>query len=58
MIDYTIAEFLGIFLIGFPILILMPVILFWGIYYIIERAFGLDITRIFHYHYHYKDHTK
>jgi hypothetical protein len=55
IVDYTIAEFLGFFLIGFPMLIFIPVILIYGFRSIAEEFLGEDIERIYHYHYHYRD---
>jgi len=39
MINYTIAEFLGIFLVGFPVIIFATIIPFWGIRYLFAEFF-------------------
>lgn len=59
MIDYTIAEFLGIFLIGLPVFIFFFALLFRGLFWIVENFFE-DPTKksIFHHHFHYRDKRK
>lgn len=57
MINYTISEFLGIFLIGLPLLIFMVVILPAGIRKIFDTIIEEEPTldqKVFHHHYHYK----
>lgn len=55
MINYTIAEFLGIFLIGFPTILFVMLLIIRGVFWITE-GFDRDETRknIFHHHYHHK----
>jgi len=53
MIDYTSAEFLGLFLIGFPLFFYLTMIIFRGIYSVIENFLGEK--NIFHHHFHYRD---
>ncbi len=55
MINYGIAEFLGIFLIGFPIYVFLTCLLPKGLFWIVENFF-IDETNknIFHHHFHYK----
>lgn len=56
MINYTIAEFLGIFLIGFPILLFILPIFIRGVLWIIKDVIFEDetIKNFFHHHFHYK----
>lgn len=59
MINYTIAEFLGIFLVGFPAMLYVVVALFRGVFWIVEIFFvDPTIKNIFHHHFHYKDKRK
>lgn len=39
MINYTIAEFLGLFLIGFPVFLFLTILLFWGLRQMLEKFF-------------------
>ena len=56
MIDYTIAEFLGIFLIGFPFLFFITLIMIRGIFWLIENYFVDETNKnMFHHHFHYRD---
>lgn len=53
--NYTSAEFLGVFLIGFPMLFFITTILFKGIYWLFDR-FLVDLKQnVFHHHYYHKD---
>ena len=56
MIDYTIAEFLGIFLIAFPFLFFVTVLLVRGIFWVVDPFF-IDETNknLFHHHFHHRD---
>lgn len=42
MINYTIAEFLGLFLIGFPVFLFLTILLFWGLRQLLNRFFEED----------------
>jgi hypothetical protein len=53
--NYTIAEFLGIFFVGLPVFVFASTILLWGIGQMIEHLFEDEtIKNFFHHHYHYK----
>lgn len=54
MINYTIAEFLGIFLIGMPVLVFATTFWIRGLDWITEHMKGDLKDNIFHHHYHYK----
>lgn len=55
MINHTIAEFLGIWLIGVPFLFFVILIILRGIFWIIEHFFEDEtIKRFFHHHIHYR----
>lgn len=55
MINYTIAEFLGIFLIFLPVFVFATTVMLWGLRKMFDRFFE-DPTEgtIFHHHYHHK----
>lgn len=56
ILDYTIAEFLGTWLIGYPIFIYFSVVIFKGLFWLIENFFEDDTKKnFFHHHFHYKD---
>jgi len=56
IIDYTIAEFLGIFLIYLPVFVFLTTLFWKGIFWIIEKFFEDETTKnFFHHHFHYKD---
>lgn len=54
MIDYTIKEFLGIFLIGFPTFVFATIIWLRGLNWLFEHLMGDLKENIFHHHFHYK----
>lgn len=54
MINYTIAEFLGIFLIGLPVLVFANTIWLRGLNWLCEEFLGDLKENIFHHHFHYK----
>jgi len=60
MINYTIAEFLGLFLIAIPFFFFVSILFFRGIIGIIEKTFFVDETdkSVFHHHFHHKDKTR
>jgi len=51
MIDYTITEFLGLFLIAFPFFFFVTILIIRGIFWVIESFFDdpKDTLHIFHY---------
>jgi len=55
-LSFNFDEFLGIFFV-FATLIFLVVVVFGGLMRIFEN-FDIQIKRIFHYHYHYKDRRK
>jgi hypothetical protein len=55
MENYGPAEFLGIFLVGFPALIFLICLLPKGLFWMVEIFFVDDtIKNFFHHHFHYK----
>jgi len=59
MINYTIAEFLGLFLIAFPFFFFVTILIIRGVFWLIEDFFVDDtIKNVFHHHFHYRDKTK
>ncbi|HUW46415.1 MAG TPA: hypothetical protein VMW50_11555 [Dehalococcoidia bacterium] len=54
MINYTISEFLGIFLIGVPVLVFATTIWIRGLDWMMEHLKGDLKENIFHHHFHYK----
>lgn len=56
MIDYTIAEFFGIFLVAFPFLFFLTILFIRGIFWVIENYFVDETDKsVFHHHFHYRD---
>jgi len=56
MIDYTIAEFLGIFLVAFPFYFFATILIIRGVFWLIEDFFVDETLKtIFHHHFHHKD---
>lgn len=51
MINYTIAEFLGLFLIAFPFFFFVTILMIRGVFWLIEDFFDgpENILHIFHY---------
>jgi len=59
MINYTIAEFLGLFLIAFPFVFFITILIFRGLFWLIENFFEDETDKsIFHHHFHHRDKTK
>jgi hypothetical protein len=55
MINYTFADFLGIFLIFLPVFVFATTILFWGLRELVDRFFEDETDKtIFHHHFHHK----
>lgn len=58
MIDYSLPEFLGIFLIFVPTILFLNALLSKGFYSFIENFFDekddFDTHNFFHHHFHYK----
>ncbi|GAI05850.1 unnamed protein product [marine sediment metagenome] len=57
MINYTIAEFLGIFLIAIPLFFYVTILIIRGLFWLIEDFFKDDTENILHI-FHYKDKRK
>jgi len=53
MINYSIAEFLGIFLIAVPVFFFATIIWIVGLRWIVDRFD--DTKKVFFHHFHYKD---
>lgn len=55
IINYTIAEFLGIFFVALPVFVFSTTIIIWGIGQMTDHFFEDEtIKNFFHHHYHYK----
>jgi hypothetical protein len=57
MSNYTLSDFLGIFLFYMPVMIFLTLVLQRGIFSMIEYFFtdeGPDKKNFFHHHFHYK----
>lgn len=53
--NYTIKEFLGTFLIGFPCYLAITILLIKGVYWLAMDYFVGGKQNVFHHHYYYKD---
>jgi len=59
MINYSLPEFLGIFLIFVPTILFLNTLISKGFYSFIQPFFDYkDKEEIFHHHIHYKDKTR
>lgn len=58
MIDYSLPEFLGIFLIFLPVILFLNTLFSVGFYSFIQYCFtekdDFDTKNFFHHHFHYK----
>jgi hypothetical protein len=53
--NYTLKEFLGVLLVGFPVYLILAVFLLKGIYWLAMDFFVGGKQNVFHHHYYYKD---